>query len=270
MDWEIIGKEDGAEACHTTAQDTGSRLFVLPAGHKGTGIRLDNGQIKAIALALMVLDHAGAMLLPYGSIAWFLARGLGRLSFPLYAYLAGQGIGYTHDIRAYSGRLLICAVLSELPFDLAAFGEATVFSYQNVFFTLALAVMAFHGYQPGHGAGRWKLVLRILCAGMAAKLICADYGASGVFLIGAMACMGRHKRLRAAAVWCFLFAKCGWLIPGLPVRAVMAMAGAAAWAWIAGMDSRKPGKRKWKKWFYAAYPVHLTVLWLFRMTITRI
>jgi len=212
-------------------------------------------------------NNAGAMFLPYGSMTWLLARGLGRLSFPLYTYLAGQGIRHTHDIRAYSGRLLICAFLSELPFDLAAFGETPVFSHQNVFFTLALAVAAFHGCQLGHGTNEWKKAARILCAAMAARLIHADYGASGVFLIGVMACAGWHKGAVAIAVWCFLFAKCGWLVPGFFYRTAIAAAGTAAWIGITGMDSGQPGNQKWKKWFYAAYPVHLMTLWLLRMAV---
>lgn len=234
-------------------------------------------QIKMAAFILMAIDHAGALFLPAGSGAWMLARGLGRIAFPLYAYLAGQGIQHTRDIRAYAGRLLFYAVLSEAFFDMAFFGTAPSPVCQNTFFTLTLAVAAFwscHTARPKRagGAGKpeersmaWKAALPLLCAGAAAEYIHADYGLWGVFLVGVMASVGRHKAAMAVAVWCFLYLSAGWLAPDPIQRAAMALAVTAAWAWLTCMDNGEPGDKRLRKWFYAAYPAHLIALWLLRL-----
>ncbi len=249
---------------------------------------MDGGKIKLIAFALMLLDHAVALFLPKGSGAWLFIRGMGRLSFPMYAYLASQGIRHTHDTRAYSKRLLIYAFLSEFPFDMAFFGRAPAFAQQNVFFTLALSVAVFWTRQancparsgnPGHpmqvrwhqsgyfGRNRWGVAICIVCAGAVAQCLHADYGMCGVFLIGVLVYADGDRTAMTAAVGCFVFAETRWLIPDRFQRAAAAAATAAAWSWIVGMDNGGPGNRKWRKWFYVAYPAHLAALWMLRVVI---
>lgn len=252
---------------------------------KRGSVTMDSIQTKLVAFVLMVLDHAGALFLPTGSSAWVFARGAGRLAFPLYAYLASQGIWHTRSITAYSGRLFLYAFLSEFFFDVAFFDQAPFPAYQNTFFTLALAVAAFWpcrperekrpsrpmkcGKQPGQeGAGRATYALcalSVLCAGAAAKLIHADYGLWGVLLTGAMVAADRHRLAMMAAVWCFLFVSAGWLAPNPLQRAAMAVAATSVWAGIVRMNNGKPGDKRMRKWFYAAYPAHLIVLWLMRI-----
>lgn len=238
-------------------------------------------QIKMIAFILMAIDHAGALFLPSGSAAWVFARGMGRLAFPLYAYLASQGIRHTRSIGAYSGRLFLYAFLSEIFFDMAFFGRFPYPACQNTFFTLAFAVAAFCPYQP-HRAGdhgkrgnpekpedRWMkkaiCALCVFCAGVAAQNIHADYGMCGVLLIGAMVFANGDVMVMTIAVLVFLSLSVTWLVPDPVQRAAAAATVTALWFWMVSMDNGEPGERKWRKWFYAAYPAHLAVLWAMRM-----
>lgn len=239
--------------------------------HVGSCISLDNTQIKLIALVLMFIDHAGATLLPYGSMAWTLTRTLGRLSFPLYAYLTAQGIKYTHNIRAYAKRLLIYAFLSEIPFDLAFFGRILVHVHQNVFFTLALSAAAFWAYREKcYIRDRWTLATCIAFAGILAQFLHSDYGIAGVFLIGALVCADGNRRFMMAAALCFLFEKSSWIANGFIGRAAASMTLMAAWMWVTSMDNGRPGDKKWRKWFYVAYPAHLAALWMLRVATANI
>lgn len=238
-------------------------------------------QIKMVAFVLMAIDHAGALFLPSGSAAWVFARGIGRLAFPLYAYLASQGIRHTRSIGVYSGRLLLYAFLSEIFFDMAFFGRFPFPACQNTFFTLAFAVAAFWPCQP-HRAGshgrsqspekpgdRWMrkaiCALCVLCAGVAAQNIHADYGMCGVLLIGATVFSDGDTMVMMTAVLGFLFLSAAWLVPDPVQRAAAAAAVTALCFWIISMDNGEPGERKWRKWFYAAYPAHLAVLWAMRI-----
>lgn len=97
---------------------------------------LSGNTLKLLALLIMLVDHVGAVLLPQYRIL----RYIGRLSFPIYCFLITEGVMHTHSIYRYGARLLAFAVISEIPFDLAIFGEVLEFSEQNVFFTLFIGM----------------------------------------------------------------------------------------------------------------------------------
>ncbi|MEO0353861.1 MAG: TraX family protein [Cyanobacteria bacterium P01_A01_bin.3] len=72
-------------------------------------MRLSSYSIKLIAFALMVIDHAGRIFLP----GFWLPIALGRLSYPLFAWLAAQGQQKTSNIYRYIGRLLFWGCISQ-------------------------------------------------------------------------------------------------------------------------------------------------------------
>ena len=59
---------------------------------------LTGNQLKLIALITMTIDHVGMMLLPQLRIL----RAIGRIAFPIFAYMIAEGCRYTHS--AYGGR----------------------------------------------------------------------------------------------------------------------------------------------------------------------
>ena len=75
-------------------------------------------QLKAIALFCMLLDHMWATIVP--GREWMTC--VGRIAFPIFAFELAQGYTHTHDLRAYAKRLLLLAVVSEVPFDMVAGG----------------------------------------------------------------------------------------------------------------------------------------------------
>ena len=97
--------------------------------------------LRLLALACMAIDHAGLALFP--NIGAF--RCVGRLAFPLYCFLLTQGFIHTRDLRAYARRLLLFALLSEIPFDLLTFGQIASGVEQNALFSLLLGLLALYG-----------------------------------------------------------------------------------------------------------------------------
>ena len=135
----------------------------------------------------MFADHAGLALFP--RIGAF--RCVGRLAFPLYCFLLVQGYIHTRDLRAYARRLLLLAILSEIPFDLLIFGRVSCLVEQNVLFSLLLGLAAVWAVdrfedQPVQAA---LGTLLFLLASMAARV---SYGWLSVAL-----CVGFYK-LRAS------------------------------------------------------------------------
>ncbi len=51
---------------------------------------------------------------------------VGRLAFPIFAFLAVEGYFHTRSFKRYALRMLLFAVLSEVPFDLMYGGTAFI------------------------------------------------------------------------------------------------------------------------------------------------
>ncbi|MFB2968893.1 TraX family protein [Aerosakkonema sp. BLCC-F183] len=66
-------------------------------------------QIKVLAALLMLVDHIGAIFFP----KIFVLRIVGRLSFPLFAWLIGQGEKHTKNFKLYLVRLIILGLISQ-------------------------------------------------------------------------------------------------------------------------------------------------------------
>lgn len=65
-------------------------------------------------------------------------RCVGRIAFPVFAFLIAEGFAYTHNRKRYFTRLLVFAVISEVSWYLLNGADGT----HNVMFTLALGVVA--------------------------------------------------------------------------------------------------------------------------------
>ncbi|MBQ2317861.1 MAG: hypothetical protein II182_06430, partial [Lachnospiraceae bacterium] len=117
--------------------------------------------LKWIAVITMIIDHFGASILeawmtrstlPYIPSMGFidlLIRAVGRLAFPIFIFLMVEGLYHTRNRWKYLGRLVLLAVISEVPFDWAFWitrfqkdnGILVEFAHQNVFFTLSIGLL---------------------------------------------------------------------------------------------------------------------------------
>ena len=103
---------------------------------------LNSFTLKIIAIITMIIDHIGYVFLPVGTAYYDIARAIGRISFPIFCFLIVQGFFHTRSHINYLIRLLIFALLSEIPFDLAFHKTLFYWNSQNVFITLALGLFA--------------------------------------------------------------------------------------------------------------------------------
>jgi len=124
---------------------------------------LSNSKLKIIALIAMTIDHVGYTLYPNLVIL----RIIGRVAFPIYCFLLVEGFRYTSSRKRYFIRLLVFALISEIPFDLA-FNNPS----QNVFFTLAIGCLMLN--KPN--------LLLVPCM-FISHLINSDYSYMGILLI---------------------------------------------------------------------------------------
>ncbi len=117
----------------------------------------------------MLVDHIGALFFP--DLVWL--RLIGRLSFPIFAFLLAGGFIYTSNIYKYLGRLFIFALITQ-PFFYLAFPGNTL----NIFATLFLGLVAILFYDKIKN--RYLAWLAVLLVAIVGELIKVDYGLYGV------------------------------------------------------------------------------------------
>lgn len=204
-------------------------------------------QLKLLAILAMTADHIGAVFFPEIP----LLRWIGRLAMPVLCFFIGEGLRHTRSPRRYLLRLTGFALLSELPFDLAFYGGIE-WGHQNVYFTLALGLLALWAIQS-RGMEGWLLALT---AALAAELLGCDYGMYGVLLILLLDRFhrARSEQLAAAALLNLAFF-------GLQTQTLSLIALPLLWLYNGkrGRDDRRLS--------YLYYPAHLCVLGILRFVL---
>ena len=218
--------------------------------------------LKLIACLAMLIDHMAAFLpgdvmnmketlFMIGNKAVSLRmimHYIGRIAFPLFAFLITEGFTHTHDRKKYGINLLIFALISELPWNLVHTGEL-FYSRQNVFFTLLLGYMglcAIDLYKNDHK----KLIITLACLLGVSLVLRADYTCFGFGFILLLYIL-KDRYMMAILGCCMLPSR--W-IGGLAFIPILMYNGQRGFA-----------KAKWTKYaFYIFYPLHLLALYLIR------
>lgn len=171
---------------------------------------ISGATIKWIAIITMFIDHVGASVFWQYTAAnhysqnllqiYHILRYIGRVSFPLFIFLLVEGFTHTKNKWSYLLRMLLFAVISEIPFDLAFFRKVFYLDRQNVYFTLFLGLFAillmdlidkkWSGTQTSHVVLKSyiKFVV-IIGANVCAYFLKTDYDISGVSAIIIMYCV---------------------------------------------------------------------------------
>lgn len=223
---------------------------------------LNGNQLKLIALIAMTVDHVGMLLFPYE--VWF--RILGRLAFPIFAYMIGEGCVYTRHRGRYLGKMAGLALACQIVYYLDM-GSL----YQCVLVTFSLSIgLVFLLDNAGkrNTAGSWILAVLGLAAVFLLTEILpgflpgtdygVDYGFFGV-LLPVTVYLGRKKQQK------FVFFSLG-------TAALAAAYGGIQWYSLLALPllmlyNGQRGKAKLKNLFYLYYPAHLVALQLVAMFI---
>ncbi|MCR4842319.1 MAG: conjugal transfer protein TraX [Eubacterium sp.] len=234
--------------------------------------RFPQTMIKIVAIVTMLIDHIGACVLEamirngyaLGDL-YHIARYIGRISFPLFVLMLAEGAFYTSDRMKYLKNLLIFAVISEIPFDMAlelykqsgdiptggnVLAYVLEFSHQNVFFTLALGLIAIMLIDRGK---LWAFLGPVVIAGLA-SLLNTDYGAWGVVCI----CVAYVLMVYVESDRVVIYMAIVLVLTAMSAVEGYSLLGLISVFLYNGQRGAIKGRLKWL--FYAFYPLHLAVL----------
>ena len=150
-----------------------------------------------MAMAFMLCDHLWGTILSGND--WLTC--IGRLTFPIYAFLLVEGYFHTKNLKRYVGRLTLFAVLSEIPFNLAM--GSTVFYplHQNVLWSFLISIWLIHLNEKAKGK-LWRQILvgigTVLLGYILGFVTFVDYYGSGILMVMVFYFFRQRKW------WCFL------------------------------------------------------------------
>lgn len=211
--------------------------------------------LKIVACITMLLDHVKYAI---PATEGFATLYLGRIAFPLFAFFITEGYIHTKNVKKYYLRLIIFALISQIPFMLfrTLVGE---WKMLNVIFTLILGLTAILIYDKSEN----KVISLILvgCIAYLGYILKVDYRWLGVLTVFVMY-LFKNKKLLLFIVYSilltvyyvsnninllmienFIYFICNLL----PIFLIFTYNG-------------KEGK-KIKYFFYIFYPVHMLVLY---------
>ncbi|MGM9619154.1 MAG: TraX family protein [Oscillospiraceae bacterium] len=155
--------------------------------------------LHILAMALMLCDHLWATLFP--AQEWLTC--LGRMAFPIFSFMIAEGYFHTSDVRKYIRRLLVFAVLSEIPFNLMYAGSVIYPFHQNVLWTFLIALLSIALIEKTKAAKkRWLTwlvsIVTVLVDFLLGTVAMVDYFGAGVLTV-LVFYFFREKKW-----WCFL------------------------------------------------------------------
>lgn len=210
--------------------------------------------LKLIACATMFIDHLGLKL---GDLTAL--RAVGRLAFPIYCFLLVEGFVHTRSRTRYFLRLLLGAILAELPFDLLISGHWDP-NRQSVMLTLLLGFVMLLAMEK-FPLKPLRPVL-MLPFGLIAMLLHTDYQFVGIVLIGIFAITRDRpggSLLRLVCIGILFWFPYTRTLGFLPIR--LEFVGILALIPIECYHGAKRTHSPAAQWaFYLFYPVHMLLL----------
>lgn len=201
--------------------------------------------------------------------AYTVMRLVGRIAFPIFAFLVFEGFMHTSDYKRYLLRVGICAVAAEIPFNLIVTNASTAYrltdvttsvfypQYQNTVFTLFLALLMLYGmkrFETGEATPKTAFkqwlgqLLCVFAACIASVFLRTDYSYIGILFIAILYLFRTNKKLQILC-GCIIFLSTN-------------IASLLAFVPIALYNGHIIRSKKFKYFFYIFYPAHLLVLFL--------
>ena len=147
-------------------------------------LQLTAAGLHVLAMTFMFCDHIWALFMVGHD--WLTC--IGRLAFPMFAFMIVEGYHHTRNLRRYLRRLLIAAVISEIPFNLMCGGRVFFPVHQNVLWTFLLGLLLICMIERAKRTGkRWLTVLAWMVAVVLGYLLgfvtMVDYYGGGVLTV---------------------------------------------------------------------------------------
>ena len=144
---------------------------------------ISSAGLHILAMVFMLLDHLWATVVPGNE--WMTC--VGRLAFPIFAFLLVEGFFHTRSRKKYALRLFVFAMITEIPFNLMCAGRIFYPIHQNVLWTFLIAFGLMAWNERARDAALWRRLLRFAATFLVGLLVglltMVDYYGYGVAMV---------------------------------------------------------------------------------------
>lgn len=223
---------------------------------------MSGNTLKLIALISMTIDHVGLVIFPEHE--WM--RIVGRIAFPIFAFMIAESCKYTRDRTRYLLQIAIMAVFIQIVVFIAI-GSL----YQSVFTSFTLAIILIYAIDKAvneRSIMYWVYALLYLCAiaflcfGLPKLLVGTDY-AIDYSIVGVLipaGCYFAKSKILKLFVFCLELAALSLFYGGIQWFCLLAVP-------LIALYNYQKGRLRLKNLFYVYYPVHLTIIYAVGMII---
>lgn len=139
--------------------------------------------LHIMAMVFMLCDHLwGASFVKHDIFTC-----IGRLAFPIYAFMIVEGYFHTGSLKKYVTRLFLFAVISEIPFNLVMGSRVFFPIHQNVLWSFLISIGLIHWNEKTKSKQIWKRVLvavaTFVIAYIGGLITFVDYYHSGILIL---------------------------------------------------------------------------------------
>ena len=121
--------------------------------NKEKRFEITSASLHIMAMIFMLCDHLWGTIVPGND--WLTC--IGRISFPIFAFMIVEGYFHTSNLKKYAGRLFVFALISEIPFNLALGSRIFYPIHQNVLWSFLISLGLIHWNEKAKKSGKlWK------------------------------------------------------------------------------------------------------------------
>ena len=219
--------------------------------------------LHIIAMIFMLCDHMWATILDY---EWLTC--IGRIAFPIFAFLITEGYIHTSNINKYIKRMVIFAIITEIPFNLMVSASPIYPFHQNVLWTFVISLLTLTYLNFDNTKNIFKSILIIILAIIIATITMCDYFGAGVMMVVGFYIFRKSKLLQLLMmIYVNMILIQGYSYPidiagytyYFPQQGFALLSLIFIWLY----NGKQGYHAKWFKIFcYAFYPLHMLILYI--------
>ena len=219
--------------------------------------------LHIIAMIFMLCDHMWATILDYESLTC-----IGRIAFPIFAFLITEGYIHTSNINKYIKRMVIFAIITEIPFNLMVSASPIYPFHQNVLWTFVISLLTLKYLNFDNTKNIFKSILIIILAIIIATITMCDYFGAGVMMVVGFYIFRKSKLLQLLMmIYVNMILIQGYSYPidiagytyYFPQQGFAVLSLIFIWLY----NGKQGYHAKWFKIFcYAFYPLHMLILYI--------
>lgn len=209
--------------------------------------------LKLMASSSMLIDHTTVFTklhfgLEQNLNIWL--RSIGRIAFPLYAFMFVEGFCHTHNKKRYILNLLLLSIISEPFFDKALTNQWINNIHQNIIWLFFISALCFYAVECVEKYRKTLTFLLMVPAAYISEKLHIDYGLLGIIPIF-MFCLLKNRpiwsKLSIFITYLFEAPMYGLVYLTIPI--------------LLFYHGKEPNMNKIEKVFHQYfYPIHLALL----------